>query len=482
MNVTPLLLVLAPALAGAPEPEATLSDLAAAEVAPHPLEDFEEARAKVRRELADGLYETGKWCHKKKWYQERDRLYREAIEVEPSHLKARKALGYERRRDGSWELKKEQEEQRNRGRVDLEAIEERAAKALDDWREATHELLEDYAATVTDAQRREEYQLICDRFPDDEAAHKGLGHVPGWEGRPWVSKAVRASYDRRKQLKEIVSREREVGRAMEDLEPREFEAGLTWEASGKNARARAFSRIGAEDAKAALELAYAAQSLVNEGCGIDVELPEGLTFYLVEDNAQLIEVAQAHPESAADGLDGVGSFWLDWRSMVTWGEDTTIRVDAVARQTVSWLLRHKYKLSVKQGWAWEGIGLYLSFRVCGTRLRFFVRESDYVGAEGRSDDLRNPEANWLKLAKDVLQKQPPNMKFLLGKDVNSLTERDLLVAYALGAYLVEGRKAELPKILSRITTEPSTVVLQEELGLDPDQLGKELRRWLEALY
>ena len=476
MNATTLLLVLAPALASAPVPDL------AAEAAPPLAEDFEEARAKVRKQLADGLYETGKWCHKKKWYQERDRLYGEAIEVAPDHLKARKALGFQRRRDGSWELKEEQEEQRNRGRVELEAIEARAAKVLDEWREETHELLEEHSATVTDEQRREEYELICDRFPGDEVAHRGLGHVPGWEGRPWVSKTVRASFDRRKELKDIVSRERKAGEAMEDLEPREYEASLIWEASGKNVRARAFSRIGKEDAKAALELAYAAQSLINEGCGIDVELPEGLTFYLVEDNAQLVEVAQAHPESSADGLEEVGSFWLDWRSMVTWGEDTTIRVDAVSRQTVSWLLRHKYKLSVKQGWAWEGIGLYLSFRVCGTRLRFFVRETDYVRTEGRSDDLRNPQANWLKLARDVLQKQPPNMKFLLGKDVNSLTERDLLVSYALGAYLVEGRKAELPKILARITTEPSTQVLQEELGLDPDQLAKELRRWLEALY
>lgn len=446
------------------------------------LEDFEGARKKVRKKLADGLYELGKWCHKKKWYQERDRIYGEAIEADPDHLKARKALGFKRLRDGTWQRKEELEPMRNMGSVELEEIEARAVKVLDDWREATHELLADYADEVSAQQRRSEYQLIVDRFPEDEVAHKGLGHVPGWEGRPWVSTTVKASYERRKVLKEIVAKGKVAGTKVQDLEPRDFEAKLTWEASGRNERARAFSRTGQEDVQAALELAYAAQSLLNEGCGIEVKLPEGLTFYLLEDNAQLVEVATAHPECSAEGLEGVGSFWMDWRSMVTWGEDTTIRVDAVARQTVSWLLRHKFQLSTKQGWAWEGLGLYLSFRVSGTRLRFFVRESDYAGGPDRSGDLRDPAANWLRLAKDVLQGTPPSMKFLLGKDVNGLTERDLLVAYALGAYLVEGHKDKVPRILTRVVSEPSTLVLEEELGLTAEALTKELRRWLVALY
>jgi hypothetical protein len=475
MKRTAILLCLVPCLGGA-------APLPVADAPARVAEDFEAARKKVRRQLAEGLYATGKWCHKKKWYEERDRLYGEAVEADPDHLKARKALGFERRRDGTWERREVPELERNRGRVDFEAIEERAAGVLEDWCEETHELLVEFSDTATKEQRDAEYELILERFPEDEVAHKALGHVPGWKGRPWVSVEIRASYDRRKELKALVAKERKTGSAMEDLEPRGFEQGLVWEAAGKNARARAFSRIGKEDVRVALEMAYAAQSLINDGCGIDVQLPEGLTFYLVEDNAQLVEVAVAHPESPAEGLETVGSFWLDWRSMVTWGEGTALRADAVARQTVSWLLRHKFKLSPKQGWAWEGLGLYLSFRVSGTRLRFFVRESDYTGGPDRATDLRDPNSNWLRLAKGVLEEQPPKMDFLLGKDVNGLTERDLLVAYALGAYLVEGHREKLPRILTRIVNEPATKVLEEELGKDPEALTKELRKWLTALY
>ena len=459
------------------------SVVAALEIAaPVTIEDFEEERSALRKSLADGLYDVGKWCHKKKWYAERDRLYREAVAADPEHLKARKALGFKRNRDGSWEQPEEPEVQRNRGRVDLDEIEAQVAKVLDDWHTDVHALLAKYKDDVGQDVYQVEMKLILKRFPKDEVAHQALGHVPGWEGRPWVSKEVKASYERRKELKDLVAGSRTAGGKFADLEPRDFEGDLTWEASGKNPLARAFSKTGDEDVKVALEVANAAQVLFNEGMGIEVELPEGLTFYLVEDNAQLVEVAEAHTKGKGAGLETVGAFWLDWRSMVNWGESTTIRLDGVSRQTVSWLLKHKFQLTDKQGWAWEGIGLYLSYRLCGTRLRFFVRESDYDRGADRSDNLRDPDVNWLKLAKDVLQNQRPNMKFLLGKDVNNMTERELLVSYALGAYLVEGRKAELPGILARIAKEPSTTVLEEVLGLDPDQLGDELLEWLDALY
>lgn len=443
--------------------------------------DFEKERAKVHGDLADGLYEVGKWCHKKKWYAERDRIYREVLLFDPDHRSARKALGFERKRDGSWVVKDEPEAERNRGRVDLDAIDEKMADALEEWRVATHELLGEHASELSEEQKRAEYQLIVDRFDDDEVAHKALGHVPGWKGKPWVSPEFKNSYERRKSLKEIVDAALKSGAKVEELEAREFEAELTWVKSGKNSRARAFARVAEEDVVVAVALAQAAEALVQKGLELDVELPEGLTLYMMEDNAQLIEVAAAHPEFEATGLDGVGALWLDWRSMVTWGEETVIRADAVSRQTVSWLLKHKYGLLPKQGWAYEGVGLYLSYRTCGTRLRFYVSDNDYGDGADRSDMLRDPNVDWLDLALDVMVKEPPNLAFVLGKEAPSLTEKELLVSYALGAYLVEARPEDLKTILSRITKEPSTVVLEEVLGKDLDGIGAELRRWLKAL-
>lgn len=453
-----------------------------------PDDEVDEARAELDEELADALYSLGKWCHKKRWYGERDRRYRQAIEADPDHKKARRALGYERRRDGTWDRDEPYEPQRNERRLDREDLAERVKEELEDWHEGVHELLAEHGDALSEEDRHELWQRVVRYYPEDEVAREALGHVVGWDGETWVSPEVMRSYERRKELAALMGRAREAGATVEPLEPREFEAKLTWSDSGRNDRARAFVHVDPDgegedqgDVKHAAVYAHAAEVLMNEGLGIEVELPEGLTYYLVEDEQQLVEVARAHPTASHAGLEGVGAAWLDWRSMVTWGETTPVRQDAVSRQTVSWLLKHRFELTPRQGWAFEGIGLYLSYTVCGTRLRFFVRESEYGSVEERTDMLRDPKVDWLSLALEVMHRKPPDLKFLLGKDVNNLSERDLLVSYALGAYLVEGRHEELPAILSRLPKEPATVVLEDVLGLGPDELADELLQWLEAL-
>ncbi len=444
-------------------------------------EDFASERAKLHSKFADGLYEVGKWCHKKKWYQERDRLWNAALEVAPDHLRVRKALGFERRRDGSWERRKEREPQRNRGRVDFDAIEARTAEVLAQWREATYALLDKYGEQVSDEDRRAEYALVLARFPDDERAHKALGHVPGWAGHPWVSPAARASHDRREALEKLIARARKVDASPEPVELRDYEQGLAWEASGKSEKARVFSREGAKEVREALGIARAVESLMQEGLEVEVELPEGLTCYLVGSNEDLIEVAKAHPAEDGPGLEEVGSLWLDWHTLVIWGEDRELRLEGVSRQLVSWCLRRRYQLGTEQGWAWEGIGLYLSFRICGTRRRFYSGDNDYTRSGGR-EDLHDPRVNWLKEAKTILGNSPPKLAYVLGKSVDQLSERELLIAYALGAYLVEVHPSELLKALPRLPSEPATQVLEETLGLNPDALTKALTAWLGELY
>ena len=76
----------------------------------------------------------------------------------------------------------------------------------------------------------------------------------------------------------------------------------------------------------------------------------------------------------------------------------------------------------RHGWISEGLGLYLSYMLVGTRLSLSVRETEYV--DGKRDPeflrrLRDEKANWLRLAHEALTGETkPNFVFLLGKDVN----------------------------------------------------------------
>jgi hypothetical protein len=119
---------------------------------------------------------------------------------------------------------------------------------------------------------------------------------------------------------------------------------------------------------------------------------------------------------------------------------------------------------------------------------YSVRESEgssSKGGEKAEDRMKRKDADWLALARTTLQgKDAPKLAFTLGRDVNTLTRGDVLVANALAAYLLEGcEPGTALRVLKRIGRDEvgSAKALEEELGLDPPALERRLIRWLEEL-
>jgi hypothetical protein len=74
----------------------------------------------------------------------------------------------------------------------------------------------------------------------------------------------------------------------------------------------------------------------------------------------------------------------------------------------------------------------------------------------------------------------PKLAAMLAKDVDKMTVKDLLYAYAFSAYLVEGRPGDVAGILRRVSgnKSPTAEVLESVLHMDVETLEARVDRWL----
>jgi hypothetical protein len=76
----------------------------------------------------------------------------------------------------------------------------------------------------------------------------------------------------------------------------------------------------------------------------------------------------------------------------------------------------------------------------------------------------------------------PRIGFLLGRDVNSLSERDFLLSYVLAAWLIEGRPEDAVELSRRIGAgEHPVAAFERTLGLSLPQIEARVRRWLDEM-
>ncbi|MEE8469219.1 MAG: hypothetical protein V3T22_12235, partial [Planctomycetota bacterium] len=236
----------------------------------------------------------------------------------------------------------------------------------------------------------------------------------------------------------------------------------------------------------AAEIVWAAQDFVQQALGIGAALPKGFTLYLMESEEEIGAFCEAYPElpqKEREQIPLVASSWLPAGNLVVWTEGRIRRLDSLSRQVIALLLSREFRVYGRHGWISEGFGLYLSYKLVGTRLSLSVHETGYVD-EQRDPDfmnrLRAKNANWFHLAHEALTGETkPNLVFLLGKNVNLLTAEDLFYSYSLAAYILELQPEQAEPILRRIGQggAPATV-LEEELGQKLPELEQHLIAWL----
>ena len=185
-----------------------------------------------------------------------------------------------------------------------------------------------------------------------------------------------------------------------------------------------------------------------------------------------------------DKMRNVQSAWLeDDRHFGCWAPDPEVRLDMLLRQGIALYFSEGYGVDGRQGWIEQGLGLYLTHRLVGTRRSFAISQDERssAGVAALAKRIGDPRSDYYVLAAESLaERTPRQLAISLGKTVNSMTSEDIVATYALSAWLVETQPAEvLAEIFTRCGQGDSPIeVFEGELGLELVELRAKLLRWL----
>ena len=486
MNAVPFLLFAALLAGQASTPPGGDPSAIATEIDPVP--DLAKALDQARGKYADEVEKVAAWAAKKDWQGEAEELWEEVIDLVPDHKKARKALGYSfDRRKQEWIRDEDWRPGRNGGRVDGAALDERLEKARSSYRDCLLKAVQKHGEGVELEEVRRILDPVASHFPEDADLQKAMGRVEGWEGRPWVLPEAKLARERRAALKKTGAdlRKEAPERTASEANEGEKEIGLGFSIMGLGDW-RALATSNKDEASDALEVAWTSGELFKLVLHEEASLPEGLSIYVLDDFGQRSAIARLPNvrETDREAIQEVSAFWLDWHTFSVVDDEKRQRMDAVSRQCIAWLLKDSFGITMRNGWVFEGFGLYLSYRVVGTRLGIFIREGEYTGNSNAEDllaRLKGSRSNWFKIAHDVLTEgERPRLAFMLGKDVNSLTGNELLYGYVLSAYILEVLPDKAPELLKRIGSgDQPAIVLEETFGMKLDTIERQLFNWLD---
>ncbi len=448
------------------------------------LADFDARRSAAYAVLAGDLEEYAEWCKGKRLFVERKRAFDLLLTLVPEHEDARRTLGYVKEKDGSWKAPAEPKEFHDYDSKALKEAPARFVQARADFVAALSALLEDPALSPEQRALVEEDVLRFD--PDNALVHRLRGEVQ--DGERWVIPETLRAKERRAELREIV-------RVGLEKAPRAEPSALTEREKALQLPLRAFATprarvVGSGSDEELLLMAQALHGIehvLQSVLQTRVGLPAGCTVFLLADPAQKPTFLANHPalndqrRALLQQLDGSGI--QGTADFAFWAGDMQRRIDGSVRLVLGYCMTDAFGLTVDQGWAYEGFGLFLTRALVRTRLTWFAQPARLLGREKEfalRQRLHDPETNWVDEAYLVLQaEQKPPLADLLVKGVNDLTIEDLLYANVLATYLCEAQPDKVGAILKESCCgKPAARVLERELGLDLPAFEAHLARWL----
>jgi hypothetical protein len=447
----------------------------------------DEQRAAARDDLVKELELLAEWCKSKKVFACRAEVYNIMLHFDAENDMAKRGLGFKKQRDGSWKLDKRRKDPKNYNKDAAEEFPAKRSTLTQTYKNRMLALL----GSAEDLGPRDREAILSDVLfadPDDSRVHEMRGEVK-LDDR-WVLGQSAAAKKHRAELKEMVRIAFGTLPKAKEAQPsaRESAFGIEWKGVFASPIARSLSTGSKSEAERLTEAMWATRSYFNRALSAQGSLPKNLTVYTFGSEDDRLSFLEKHPDideayrQYLMPFDGSGIRGTD--DFAYWAPEPTRRLDGLVRQAIAWMFAGSYNIFPKQGWIFEGFGLYMTRELVGTRLTWFVRPSEYL-VKSEDDAFRarllDTRTNWMSEAKKVLQNEKrPKLQFLLGKDVNQLTTEDLLYSYALSAYLIEAEGEKLPGILKRIGSgTASVVVLESELGIDLQAIDARLRRWLE---
>lgn len=467
-----------------------------------------EAQALPPEELArldalfvEDLWAFARWCDERHLYAERERVLGRLLELAPEHAAAREMLGHKQVK-GAWKAP-ERKRAYEDAAFDPAELAARRSEAVRRWRDGRIALVREAGAALSRARVDELLRPALAIAPDDPEVHELLGEQRF--GRAWLlAESVRA-YEHRPEIRALVARALEQAAdpgALVVEEPGE-RFGFEFPVRVRTPDVLVLSTGTREEALTMAQAAQACGTIVHRLLRCQTPFPEELTLYVLADPAEKEPFLAALPELSEEERAFLAT--LDSSGIprsadgAFWYPDLDRRLDAAVRHVLAGFLRDGFHLWTTQAWAWEGLGLYLTREIAGTRLTWYVTPEPEDeprtrakaptparaigkgrGAVPTRAELLGAQASWIDPAWRLLKgEDPPALGAVLSADASTMGIDQLLCAYALCTYLLEGRPDELPELLTRagLGQAPEQIV-RESLGLSLEELHARLVRFL----
>ncbi|MDA1193563.1 MAG: hypothetical protein O2894_00085 [Planctomycetota bacterium] len=447
-----------------------------------------DREARIARLVAD-LDEFGTACQAAKLFKERNETYELLLRFAPDHPDARKWLKFKRTREGAWERPAGYKPPRNMKTVSAEIVASREAygnRFADDtlaWIAAREPAL----TAALRATLLQEVALVAPHRADVRELH---GEVQTAEG-PWILRESLKAATRRGALKQAAADALADAPAAREDRPNRTENAtrIAWKTILQGARVRVVGTVEAAEASRAHGIATAAFPLFEAAYGNPVPEMPNYVFMLVCTDTERDTLLESHPASTAEFRAFAKNLASGWFPKTTTAyarsAEAARRLEWVGRQTMGSLLRRRFSVRTAQGWAFEGFGLYLGHLLTGERQTFYVRRTQYDGSTDRDGDLWEKltaeGADWRALGRTLLAgPRAPDLRLLLGKEVNQMDTEDLLASFLLAAYILEGRPEQVAAVLEAVGAgKRADEIVEGALGLDMASLELRLRRWLD---
>ena len=433
------------------------------------------------------LWELAEWCMPRKLYRERDRLSRLVLEIEPEHRGARKVLKYHSRGDGWVQSRTYRMPRSHATEKNSKEYRQGLAAATDPYRSRLFRRIERDGRKLAPGTRELVLRKLLILDPDDLAIRTVLGER--FLGNRWVLEETARAAEEGTGVASLAAVSLEKVRRPDIDAPNrgERDTGLVWNATMKTPRVRVVGTTPRKEVDETARVTEAMGHLFHRVFKHGQSQRPDYTIYLLRDSGERQALMQGLGIDAATqtNLSRAAGGWLDPNRLGEWDANPARRLDGAARQTLGAMLMDAYGIDGSHGWAWEGMGLYLTYRMVGTRMTYFVDRGSYTTPRVTTlwPKLQAAETAWLAEARLLLARDDaPGLVFLLGRSVDTMRDEDILAAYALSAYLLEGRPDDVPLILKRIGQgEHPVTVFEQVTGFALPDLEQRLRRWLDEI-
>jgi len=329
--------------------------------------------------------------------------------------------------------------------------------------------------------------LIDDLFvvqPDDPELRAQRGETQTSGG--WVLHETARSVAHRSTIEALATRSLEDAAWPEAVEPTAREAGITeWTKAYDTAAGRVLGTVDDEELLAMSRTLPGTLAFFRQTLDEEARYPDPLTIFLMKGDTDRDAFLTNHPtmyERDRKRLVNLSGTWVnDANDVAYWTRQREYRDDGIVRLLVGYLLGDSFRIRLQpHAWVHEGFGLYLTERLTGTRLTWFVQA---LGADG-SDALRQrmlETADWNGMALEILAREDrPRLAELVVAPPQELTSEQLLYSYVVAGYLMEAFPGEVHEILGALgANRPAEAVLERALGRTLAETDRRILQWLE---